>query len=250
MILNQKSITSALGSLYINLNESLTKKEILIILAEQLTMLEVVFGIKEFKIHTSLECVLNGEKQVLYSQKDKRIITSFRLRYQKEIEIRTMHNCVFNNRQAQKEECTDADILTSLNLKFRGEYEKWKDDIALLPVHEAQKLISTHKNIQVRSKKEHNENDKLLQNFIERKLAEYGCDYYYFRRYICSGITFLSGDREKNKYFFAEGKYELFKRFSGKRIIKLSLKGTDGKTSSIELYTEEGELILKTKRLC
>lgn len=55
---------------------------------------------------------------------------------------------------------------------------------------------------------------------------------------------------KRTNIFFAEGKYDLFDKFSGKRIIKISLKGANGKTSSIELYTEEGEFILKTNRLC
>ncbi|HAW3444018.1 TPA: hypothetical protein JLS89_004295 [Escherichia coli] len=215
MISNKKSITPVLGSLYINLNEVLTKKEILIILAEQLAMLEVVFGVKEFKIHASLECILNENKQALYSQKDNRIITSFRLRYQHDIETRKIHDSVFNNSQTQKEEYTYEDILTLLRLEHRKEYKKWKNDIKLLPVHEAQNLIAmthrntvinTHKKTQTRSNKEYNKNDNLLKKLIEKKLKEYECDYYYFRRYICSGITFISTNREKNKYFFCRRK--------------------------------------------
>ncbi|WP_097510344.1 hypothetical protein [Escherichia coli] len=71
------------GSLDIKLNIPLTKYEIIEILSEYLSMLEITFGIKEFRLFSFLECIDNGEKQAIYDKCDNAIIAGFTLASQK-----------------------------------------------------------------------------------------------------------------------------------------------------------------------
>ncbi|MCL7103514.1 hypothetical protein MWK01_13470 [Escherichia coli] len=102
--------------------------------------------------------------------------------------------------------------------------------------------------IELREKKL--EKDKnILKVIYNNKIAEYSCTFDYFRSVYLSSSGFLSLEKQKAKYFLAEGLGSLLKDYVGKRLVRLSIKGDDGKVSIVEIYDENGRFLFKTKPL-
>lgn len=246
------------GSLSIKLNKPLTKYEIIEILSEYLSMLEITFGIKEFRLFSYLECVLNGEKQAIYHKDNNTIVSGFLLDSMRSANNRKINKILLGGDDFDAMKKID----DMLNMKAESNpYEYFKSFLSLVPANIAYDLIRKteelielerveriKEKIELREKKL--EKDKnILKVIYNNKIAEYSCTFDYFRFVYLSSSGFLSLEKQKAKYFLAEGLGSLLKDYVGKRLVRLSIKGDDGKVSIVEIYDENGRFLFKTKPL-
>lgn len=66
-----------------------------------------------------------------------------------------------------------------------------------------------------------------------------------FRKKISLSYNYLNSNNIKSKYF--NNSPELMQIYGDRRLIRYSTKGNDGKTACVEIYTDKGELILRTE---
>ncbi|EPE1863009.1 hypothetical protein ACSGWM_005186, partial [Escherichia coli] len=64
-----------------------------------------------------------------------------------------------------------------------------------------------------------------------------------FKKQVCSSCDYLK-DRATISRYFSE-RPDLLEKYYNERLIRLSIKGTDGKVGKIEIYTDTGELIFE-----
>ncbi|PJI56190.1 hypothetical protein [Escherichia coli] len=242
------------GSLNIKLNIPLTKYEIIEILSEYLSMLEITFGIKEFRLFSFLECIDNGEKQAIYDKCDNAIIAGFTLASQKRAKNRKINNIL-----SSPHDCDGVQrIVELLNMKSESNpYKHLKNNLILVPsnivydvISRNEELIELERNERIKEEREKREKDKnILKKIYDNKISEYSCTFEYFRTVYLSSSGFISSEIQKTKYFLAEGLESLLDNYIGKRVVRLSLKGEDRKVSVVEIYNEDGEFLFKTKPL-
>ncbi|MGP2390966.1 hypothetical protein V5P09_25530 [Escherichia coli] len=246
------------GSLSIKLNKPLTKYEVIEILSEYLSMLEITFGIKEFRLFSYLECVLNGEKQAIYHKGNNAIVSGFLLDSMKDVNNRKINKILLGDNDFDAMQKIDG----MLNMKAESNpYEYFKSFLSLVPANIAYDLIrKTEELIELERMERIKEKNELRKKKIEKdknilkviynnKITEYSCTFDYFRSVYLSSSGFLSSEKQKAKYFLAEGLDSLLKDYVGKRLVRLSIKGDDGKVSIVEIYDENGGFLFKTKPL-
>ncbi|NYY73380.1 hypothetical protein DMN57_01845 [Escherichia coli] len=94
----------------------------------------------------------------------------------------------------------------------------------------------------MRKAKEREEYERPLKAFIssKKKSGLYEKD---FRKQVCSSCDYLKDRATKSRYF--SERPDLLEKYHNERLIRFSIKGTDGKVGKIEIYTETGELIFE-----
>ncbi|MGU4735765.1 hypothetical protein MAY75_25340, partial [Escherichia coli] len=132
------------GSLDIKLNIPLTKYEIIEILSEYLSMLEITFGIKEFRLFSFLECIDNGEKQAIYDKCDNAIISGFTLASQKRAKNRKINDIL-----SLTHDCDGVQrIVELLNMKSESNpYKHFKNNLILVPSNIVYDVISRNEEL-------------------------------------------------------------------------------------------------------
>ncbi|HBC2926909.1 TPA: hypothetical protein KC499_005200 [Escherichia coli O146] len=251
------------GSLNIKLKTPLTKYEIMEVMAEYLSMLELVLGVEEFKLYAYLECIVNGEKQAIYHKDKNAIVSEFTLASMGKIKNRKLDEVAYGEdliKEGDDERIKS--ILNMLNINAEScAYENFKEKLMLVPSGVVNDLIERNirlmeiereskiKEDRERLRKEKEKEKGVLKIIYDNKLSEYSCSFYYFKTVYLSSVGFLVSEKQKAKYFLAEGLESLLESYIGKKVIRLSLKGEDGKVSVIEIYNENGEFLFRTKPL-
>ncbi|MEE3663214.1 hypothetical protein V2I52_14925 [Brenneria sp. g21c3] len=253
------------GSLEIKLHEKLSKNDILNILAEQMTMLEETFGIEEFKLYSYLECYRENQKQALYHKGRNTVIGSFNLRSQDNLEnTAKLISKDGNNRIISFDKKLDADkILTTVeNIQANNPYRYWSKDIQIITASQVNRIIQNEKNRQqaekdrlylieqqrkkeeqVRKAREKEVYERPLKYFINTKIRESGLSERDFKKHICSSYNYLIDHTTKSKYF--ADRQDLLDKYYNVRLIRYSIKRSDGKVGKVEIYTDSGELIFE-----
>ncbi len=96
---------------------------------------------------------------------------------------------------------------------------------------------------QIRKAKEREEYERPLKAFISSKIKESGLSEKDFKKQICSSCDYLKDRSTKSRYFTERP--DLLDKYHNERLIRFSIKGTDGKVGKIEIYTDTGELIFE-----
>lgn len=251
------------GSLNIKLKTPLTKYAIMEIMAEYLSMLELVLGVEEFKLYAYLECIVNGEKQAIYHKDKNAIVSEFTLTSMEKIKNSKLDKVAYAEdliKEGDDEKIKS--ILNVLNMNTEScAYETFKDKLMLVPSMVVNDLIERKLHLmeiererkinedRERLKKEREKEKGVLKIIYDNKLSEYSCSFDYFKAVYFSSVGFLVSEKQKAKYFLAEGLKSLLESYIGKKVVRLSLKGEDRKVSVIEIYNENGEFLFRTKPL-
>ncbi|QQA74559.1 hypothetical protein [Pectobacterium parmentieri] len=253
------------GSLEIKLYEKLSKNDILNVLAEQMTMLEETFGIEEFKLYSYLECYIDSKKQSLYYEQNNTVISSFNFQHHERLEnTAKLISKEGNKRIISFDRNLDVDkiLATVENIQINNPYRYWSNNIQVIPSSLVKSIIQDEDNrqqserdrlylISQKHKKEEQERkarekeayERPLNDFIATKIKESGLSEKEFKKQICSSYNYLTNNTLKSKYFINHP--ELSEKYSEARLIRYSIKGSDGKVRKIEIYTDTGELILE-----
>lgn len=96
---------------------------------------------------------------------------------------------------------------------------------------------------QIRKAKEREEYERPLKAFISLKIKESGLSEKDFKKQVCSSCDYLKDRSTKSRYFTERP--DLLDKYHNERLIRFSIKGTDGKVGKIEIYTDTGELIFE-----
>ena len=96
---------------------------------------------------------------------------------------------------------------------------------------------------QMRKAKEREEYERPLKAFISSKIKESGLSEKDFKKQVCSSCDYLKDRATKSRYFCERP--DLLEKYYNERLIRFSIKGTDGKVGKIEIYTDTGELIFE-----
>lgn len=94
----------------------------------------------------------------------------------------------------------------------------------------------------MRKAKEREEYERPLKAFISSKIKESGLSEKNFKKQVCSSCDYLKDRATKSRYF--SERPDLLEKYYNERLIRFSIKDTDGKVGKIEIYTDTGELIL------
>ncbi|EGO4904939.1 hypothetical protein ITX75_004916, partial [Salmonella enterica] len=250
------------GSLEIKLHEKLSKSDILNILAEQMTMLEETFGIQEFKLFSFLECYIGDKKQALYYKSRNSAVATFKLKSMESPE-NTAKLITKENNQRIVSFDNQLDIEKISNTVHRiqtcNPYQDWSKGIRVVPACVISKMIQEEhmhkleeqgrlyrieeqrkKEEQIRKEKEREVYERPLKAFITSKIKESGLSEKDFKKQVCSSCDYLKDRSTKSRYFTERP--DLLEKYSNERLIRFSIKGTDGKVGKVEIYTDTGEL--------
>ncbi|EGS7807759.1 hypothetical protein I4T79_004422 [Salmonella enterica subsp. enterica serovar Enteritidis] len=253
------------GSLEIKLHEKLSKSDILNILAEQMTMLEETFGIQEFKIFSYLECYIGDKKKALYHRSRNSAVATFKL---KGLESPVNTAKLISKENGQRIVSFDKDLdinrisATVRNIQNNNPYRGWSEGISVVPASIISKIIEVDiiraqeeqgrlyrieeqrkKEEQIRKAKEREEYERPLKAFISSKIKESDLSEKDFKKQVCSSCDYLKDRSTKSRYFTERP--DLLDKYHNERLIRFSIKGTDGKVGKIEIYTDTGELIFE-----
>lgn len=84
---------------------------------------------------------------------------------------------------------------------------------------------------QIRKAKEREEYERPLKAFISSKIKESGLSEKDFKKQVCSSCDYLKDRATKSRYFTARP--DLLEKYYNERLIRFSIKGTDGKVGKI-----------------
>ncbi|ECK9373917.1 TPA: hypothetical protein JK826_004500 [Salmonella enterica] len=253
------------GSLEIKLHEKLSKSDILNILAEQMTMLEETFGIQEFKLFSYLECYIGDKKQALYYRSRNSAVATFKLKGL-ESPVNTAKLISKENGQRIVSFDKQLDIEKISNtvhcIQTRNPYRDWSEEIRVVPACVINKIIQEErmrkqdeqdrlyrleqqckKEEQIRKTIEKEKYERPLKDFISAKIQESGLSERDFKKQICSSYSYLKDRSTKSRYFTERP--DLLEKYYNERLIRFSIKGTNGKVGKVEIYTDTGELIFE-----
>lgn len=253
------------GSLEIKFHEKLSKSDILNILAEQMTMLEETFGIQEFKIFSFLECYIGDKKQALYYKRHNSAVATLKLKGLESPENTAKLISKENNQRIvsfDKELDMERISATVRNIQNHNPYQGWSEDISVVPASIVSKMIQEEiiraqaeqgrlyrieeqrkKEEQIHKAKERDEYERPLRLLIANKIKESGLSGKEFKRNICSSYDYLKSHSVIARYL--ADKTDLLSIYQDSRLIRLSIKNDNGKIGKVELYTEDGSLILE-----
>ncbi|ECJ5978936.1 hypothetical protein FN904_21995 [Salmonella enterica subsp. enterica] len=96
---------------------------------------------------------------------------------------------------------------------------------------------------QIRKAKEREEYERPLKTLISSKIKESGLSEKDFKKQVCSSCDYLKDGSTKSRYFTERP--DLLDKYHNERLIRLSIKGTDGKVRKVEIYTDSGNLIFE-----
>ncbi|EFH8491060.1 TPA: hypothetical protein J5G09_004064 [Escherichia coli] len=95
----------------------------------------------------------------------------------------------------------------------------------------------------MRKAKEREEYERPLKAFISSKIKESGLSEKAFKKQVCSSCDYLKDRSTKSRYFIKRP--DLLEKYYNERLIRFSIKGTDGKVGKVEIYTDSGNFIFE-----
>ncbi|ECF3780105.1 hypothetical protein BWC54_004915 [Salmonella enterica subsp. enterica serovar Oslo] len=95
----------------------------------------------------------------------------------------------------------------------------------------------------MRKAKKREEYERPLKAFIFSKIIESSLSENDFKKQVCSSCDYLKDRSTKSRYFTERP--DLLEKYYNERLIRFSIKDTDGKVGKVEIYTDSGDLIFE-----